>query len=89
MQSLQELGDRFAQVIPASIASPTTWVDDGEAAFEWVGTNTHAIVSIEPDGTVGYAMRIGDSFEPGQEKARVDAFPSDLLEYLQSPHPSA
>lgn len=58
------------------------WAEEGEIAFEWKWGERHAILSIEEDGTIGYAMDRGGQFLPGSEIAKLGALPGDLLEYL-------
>jgi hypothetical protein len=63
---------------------PLVWGDrDGELAFEWISSTKHAIVSFEGDGLIGYAMRTGGRFRPGEIRdAPATVFPPDLRAYL-------
>lgn len=63
--------------------TPQIWNDDGEIVFEWIESDRHAVVSIEGDGTLGYAVLRDGQFLPGQQKnAPVGTMPIDLKEYL-------
>jgi hypothetical protein len=61
---------------------PNEWNDVGEICFEWVSATHHAIVSIEGDGMIGYAMLRGDRFVAGSEDCPPSRFPQDLAQYL-------
>lgn len=73
---------RVWRAIPYGVRLPKVWAEEGEIAFEWKWGKRHAILSIEEDGTIGYAMDHGGEFLPGSEVASLDALPRDLLEYL-------
>lgn len=63
--------------------TPQIWNDDGDIVFEWIENDRHAVVSIEGDGTLGYAVMRDGQFQPGQHKnAPVETTPIDLKEYL-------
>ncbi|MDG4885347.1 hypothetical protein [Mesorhizobium sp. WSM4884] len=68
---------------PEDARLPAIWSDEGEIAFEWKWGKRHAILSIEEDGTVGYAMLDGERFSPGRETGSLNSFPPDLLNYLK------
>ncbi|WP_206520844.1 hypothetical protein, partial [Mesorhizobium sp. M7A.F.Ca.CA.004.11.2.1] len=74
---------RLWEAIPAGVRLPSVWADDGEIAFEWKWGERHAILSIEEDGTVGYAIYRGGQFSPGRERANLEVLPADLLDYLR------
>ncbi|TPL64101.1 hypothetical protein [Mesorhizobium sp. B2-3-15] len=68
---------------PEDARLPAIWSDVGEIAFEWIWGKQHAILSIDEDGIVGYAMLDGERFSPGQENGSLKSFPADLLNYLR------
>lgn len=82
-----ELIERDALAFSSTISSlawqPESWVDDGEAVFEWITDGKHAVVSIEGDGTFAYAMYRDGGFVPGlTEGPSVSEIPEDLVSYL-------
>ncbi|NTF17693.1 hypothetical protein G6L37_04720 [Agrobacterium rubi] len=68
---------------------PDEWADEGEICFEWIAPNRHAIVSIEGDGEIGYAMLVDGTFVSGEEAAIPHRFPADLKSYLSTPSAQA
>tara|TARA_Y100000780_G_scaffold211197_1_gene210602 strand:+ start:261 stop:899 length:639 start_codon:yes stop_codon:yes gene_type:complete len=73
----------FSHTISSLVWQPESWVDDGEAVFEWITDGKHAIVSIEGDGTFAYAMYREGGFVPGlTEGPSVSEIPEDLVAYL-------
>jgi hypothetical protein len=76
----------FVGAMPLGIPRPALWTDrECEVVFEWIGQRDHAIVSLEGDGILGYAMRINGQFVPGScRAAQASSFPEDLLKYLHS-----
>jgi hypothetical protein len=61
---------------------PSEWSDEGEICFEWISSTRHAIVSIEGDGEIGYAMLIDGKFVAGGEVCPPSRMPDDLARYL-------
>lgn len=73
----------FSQTVKNIEWRPSVWNEDDEIMFEWVKDDKHAVVSIEDDGTLNYAMLIDNQFIPGAIKgAVVAALPDDLSDYL-------
>ncbi|MER8374426.1 hypothetical protein [Mesorhizobium sp. M1406] len=68
--------------IEAGTRTPSVWADEGEIAFEWKWGDRHAILSLEEDGAIGYAMYSDGQFFPGGEVATQEKLPQDLLNYL-------
>lgn len=64
---------------------PDEWANEGEICFEWIAPGRHAIVSIEGDGEIGYAMLVEGTFIAGEERAAASRFPSDLKLYVSTP----
>lgn len=75
-----------AAVFRAHLASltwkPNEWADEGEICFEWISSNRHAIVSIEGDGEIGYALLVDGRFEAGAEVCPPSRLPDDLRAYV-------
>jgi hypothetical protein len=61
---------------------PNEWSDEGEICFEWISSDRHAIVSIEGDGEIGYAMLVAGKFVAGAEVCPPSRLPEDLARYL-------
>lgn len=73
----------FAKAISGLSWKPKVWSDDGEIVFEWINNDRHAVVSVEGDGILGYALLLDGQFTSGNEvEASVRSIPSDLLEYI-------
>lgn len=70
-----------AQLAPLAW-QPDEWSDEGEICFEWISSDRHAIVSIEGDGEIGYAMLVGGKFVAGAEVCPPSRLPDDLARYL-------
>lgn len=76
-----------AQIFRAQLADvawlPAVHHEEGEVLFEWIGNGRHAVVSIEGDGRIGYAMLRGDRFVSGEvPDPPVTSLPHDLAAYL-------
>ena len=65
--------------------APIEWADEGEICFEWIAPDRHAIVSIEGDGEIGYAMLVDGKFVSGEATAKTGRIPADLGRYLLTP----
>jgi hypothetical protein len=78
---------RFRNHLEALTWQPTsTWIGNGEAAFEWIDTanGLHALVSIEDDGHYGYTMMVDGEFRSGTDRdPSIGDFPDDLRGYLE------
>lgn len=61
---------------------PNEWGDEGEICFEWISSDRHAIVSIEGDGEIGYAMLVDGKFVAGAEVCPPSRLPDDLRAYV-------
>lgn len=61
---------------------PHEWSDEGEICFEWISSDRHAIVSVEGDGEIGYAMLVEGRFVAGAEVCPPSRLPEDLARYL-------
>lgn len=84
MSEIEADAAEFRRHLTGLTWKPNEWADHGEICFEWIGPNRHAIVSIEGDGLIGYAMLVDESFVPGKYLARPDTFPDDLARYLST-----
>lgn len=82
MSELEADAAEFRRHLAVLAWKPNEWTDEGEICFEWIAPNRHAIVSIEGDGLIGYAMLVDGKFVPGAESARPGTFPDDLARYL-------
>ncbi|MEQ5827833.1 hypothetical protein J3456_10745 [Sulfitobacter sp. NFXS29] len=82
---------KFIAKVPPGLPFPEIDFGEDEILFEWRGSETSAVASVEGDGLVGYAMKINGSYRPGAgpEDLNLSGLPNDLVEYLQSGKASA
>lgn len=75
---------RFLSKVPGEITMPAVELGTEEITFEWRHGGLAATASVEGDGLVGYALKIGECFVPGKgpEDLSVKTLPTDLLDYL-------
>lgn len=77
----------FLSKIPAGVQMPEVEFGHGEITFAWRSSDgAHAVnASVEGDGLVGYALKHGDRFFPGNgpEELCHAQLPQDLSEYLE------
>lgn len=76
----------FVGALPLGIPSPTIWTDgEAEIGIEWISEARHAIVTVEGLGILGYALLIGEKFQPGSQiEAPAASIPTDLASYLKA-----
>lgn len=82
MQQIVADAAEFRKQISGLEWQPSEWSDEGEICFEWIAPGRHAIVSIESDGFIGYAMLVNGCFVSGAELASPSRLPDDLRTYL-------
>lgn len=79
---LQSDAALFRERVKELAWQPEEWSDEGEICFEWIAPGRHAIVSIEGDGEIGYAMLVDGKFIAGDEIGTPADIPRDLGRYL-------
>jgi hypothetical protein len=82
MQQIEAEAALFRRQLADMEWQPDEWSDVGEICFEWIAPGRHAIVSIEGDGAIGYAMLVADRFVAGSEVAPPSRMPDDLRAYI-------
>jgi hypothetical protein len=82
VSALEADASAFRKLLAGLEWQPREWSDEDEICFEWISDERHAIVSIEGDGEIGYAMLVGGRFVAGAEKGIPSCMPSDLASYI-------
>ena len=74
----------FRNAIPEDLDPTSIWSDGDEIVFEWLDGDSHAFATVEGNRLIGYAMRAGDQFIPGEDVQAPPSFvPKDLDAYLR------
>ncbi len=78
-------GVNFIAKLPTGAPLPEIEFGHEEITFEWRGGELSAVASVEGDGLVGYALKKGERYVPGDGPEDIDTagLPEDLSEYLE------